>query len=117
MSDDEYQLDDQGEINYDVAMSAIPVDWRSDELNTFLHALDTWGRKVRAAKSLRGSAPALRVYVIQPYTRAQTRPPVTGLPRNAYRPSWLAALSPEDVLALDVKEELFDFDSALDFAS
>lgn len=117
MSEDEYQRDDSGNINYDLPMTAIPMEWRSDEVTYFLQCLDRWRRKTRATKGIRGAAPTLRVYANQKLASTDIYPAVRSLPRNCYRPSWLASLPPEDILALDIKEELFDFDSALDFAS
>ncbi|KAI0375843.1 hypothetical protein BV20DRAFT_932670 [Pilatotrama ljubarskyi] len=107
MSDDEAEMHgDAKPITYRI----IRLAWQSLALRTFLRMLDalhneTWQRP--NPRTLRWTAPRIR-YESAESRVEEGRPPV-GLWRNCYDATWLAGLTPQQLLDLDIVDEDYDF--------
>lgn len=84
-------------------------EWRNPLITAWLRVFDSLYRRLRlndVDKNSPGSQPHSRFYSVKTSKR---RPPVKGLPKNAYCPTWLAALHPYDRKQLRVQEVDYDF--------
>ncbi|KAI0362866.1 hypothetical protein BV20DRAFT_984170 [Pilatotrama ljubarskyi] len=111
MSDDEADVHEGRSVfTYRIIRSA----WQSLALRTFLRMIDvlhteTWQRA--NPRTLRWTSPRIR-YESGESRVEEGRPPI-GLWRNCYDATWLAGLTPEQVLELDIVDEDYDFSFTL----
>lgn len=83
----------------------LKLPWRSDPATNYLRALDVLHISTRFTKTGRKKRGAF------PHVRVNNRrfvdndaDPVAGLPRNFYDSVWLAGLTPEDLIALNIDD-------------
>lgn len=84
-------------------------EWRAKRITTWLRVFDSLYRRLRmndAKQSSPGSHPHSRFYSNKVSAR---RPPVKGLPRNAYDPKWLKGLHQYDRKHLLIQEVDYNF--------
>lgn len=119
MSDDE---DDANDIAFTPAQKRlhgrfqiIVVPWRAAIVDLFHDTLDNFALLETTNRGKPGPAPQERVRGHQVATYTPIRGAQRGLAVNAYNPQWLATLSPQDLIKVDVQDEVWDFEAAVNF--
>ncbi|KAI0323605.1 hypothetical protein GY45DRAFT_1264317 [Cubamyces sp. BRFM 1775] len=101
--------DESDHRNGAVQYGVFKKDWRNPIITGWLRVFDSLYRRLRlneANHSTPGSHPHLCFYSDKSSSR---HPPVKGLPRNAYDPTWLDALVVYDKKQLLIREVDYDF--------
>lgn len=83
------------------------LEWRADELTDYLRALDTFHDYTRfssGGQSSRGNWVHRRI----PGTKVEDALPISGLPWNFYKPTWLAAQTGYHLSSLEIDETIVD---------
>ncbi|KAI9068908.1 hypothetical protein FKP32DRAFT_1671811 [Trametes sanguinea] len=83
--------------------------WRNPTISLWLRLFDSIYRRLRfneVEKNTPGAHPHMRLYTDEVST---DRPPVKGLPRNAYNDTWYNSLNEFDRQQLAAQPETYDF--------
>lgn len=113
MSDDEPDEDHNGDRSFPSRFHSYRPDWRSAELGTFLHTIDThtpvlWGRP-KGRRATPGNPPRQR-YEMENMVRPGEVP--VGLWKNCYDAAWLSRQRPHIVRNLEIIDSDYDLDTA-----
>jgi uncharacterized circularly permuted ATP-grasp superfamily protein len=107
MSGDESENSKERQLREHRKFTVIRPVWRSLEVIPWLQVIDEAHLDSRFSESGRATRGNWVRHRVRSGTRVDdTRPPVTGLPRNFYDEEWLAQLSRTELEALEVQEEV-----------